>query len=95
MSASWFFGVNILDLDLGIQIDSIKQPIKSNSVGSGNVSPCGTSTFGNHLEILSHGSPACGCTMIWAIYVVQDVPIHLDTLDFGILRCPGVFSMFT
>ena len=32
------FGVNVFDLDLGVQIDSIKQPIQSNSVGSGNVS---------------------------------------------------------
>ena len=30
-----FFGVNVFDLDLGVQIDSIKQPIKSNSVDSG------------------------------------------------------------
>ena len=36
-------GVNVFDLDLGIQIDSVKQPIKSNSVGSGNMSHCGTS----------------------------------------------------
>ena len=33
-------GVNVFDLDLGVQIDSIKQPIKSNSVGSGNMSHC-------------------------------------------------------
>ena len=33
-------GVNVFDLDLAVQIDSIKQPIKSNSVGSGNVSHC-------------------------------------------------------
>ena len=26
-------GVNMFDLNLGVQIDSIKQPIKSNSVG--------------------------------------------------------------
>ena len=38
MSASCFFGVNVFDLDLGVQIDSIKLPIKSNSVGSGNMS---------------------------------------------------------
>ena len=38
MSASWFFGVNVLGLDFGVQIDSIEQPIKSNSVGSGNMS---------------------------------------------------------
>ena len=30
-------GVNVFDLDLGVQIDSIKQPIKSNSVVSGNM----------------------------------------------------------
>ena len=45
MSASWVFGVNIFDLDLGVQIDSIAQPIKSNSVGSGNMSHCGTSSL--------------------------------------------------
>ena len=31
-------GVNIFDLDLGVQIDSVKQPIKSNSVGVGLLS---------------------------------------------------------
>ena len=35
MPASWFFGVNVFDLDFGVQIDSIKQPIKSKSVSSG------------------------------------------------------------
>ena len=38
-------GVNVFDLDLGVQIDSIKQPIKSNSVGSANMSHCGTPSF--------------------------------------------------
>ena len=42
MSASWFFGVDVFDLDLGVQIDSIKQPIKRNSVGVGDVSHCRT-----------------------------------------------------
>ena len=32
------FGVNVFDLDFWVQIDSIEQPIKSNSVGSGNMS---------------------------------------------------------
>ena len=36
-------GVNVFDVDLGVQIDSIAQPIKSNSVGSGNMSHCGAS----------------------------------------------------
>ena len=34
-------GVNIFDLDLGVQTNCVKQPIKSNSVGSGNMSQCG------------------------------------------------------
>ena len=32
------FGVHIFDLDLGFQIDSVKLPTKSNSVGPGHVS---------------------------------------------------------
>ena len=50
MSASWFFGVDVFDLDLGVQINSIEQPIKSNSVGSGDVSHCRTSAFNNYLD---------------------------------------------
>ena len=44
------FGVIVLNLNVGIQIDSIKQPIKSNSVGSGNTSHCGTSSLYDHLD---------------------------------------------
>ena len=43
-------GVNVFDLDLGVQIDSIKQPIKSNSVGPGNMCHCGASSRYNHLD---------------------------------------------
>ena len=50
MSASWFFGVNVFDLDFWVQIDSIEQPIKSNSVGSGYVSHCGISSFYDHFD---------------------------------------------
>ena len=32
------FGVNMFDLGFGVQIDSVKQPIKRDSVGSGHVS---------------------------------------------------------
>ena len=45
-----FFGVNVFDLNLGIQIDSIKQPIKSNTVGSGNMSHCRASSLCDHLD---------------------------------------------
>ena len=44
------FGVNVTDLDLGVQIDPIKQPIKSNSVGSGNMSHCRASSLYDHLD---------------------------------------------
>ena len=50
MSASWVFDVDVLDLDFWIQIDSIKQQSKSNSVGSGDVSHCRTSAFHNHFD---------------------------------------------
>ena len=43
-------GVDVFDLDFGVQIDSIKQPIKSNSVGSGNMSHCRTSSLVDHLD---------------------------------------------
>ena len=45
MSASWFFGVNMFDFDLGFQIDPVEQAMKSNSVGSGHVSHDWTSSF--------------------------------------------------
>ena len=44
------FGVNVFDLDLGVPIYSFKQPVKSNSVGSGNMSHCGTSSLYDHLD---------------------------------------------
>ena len=44
------FGVDVFDLDLGVQINSIKQPIKSNSVGSGDVPHRRTSAFNNHFD---------------------------------------------
>ena len=43
-------GVNVFDLDLGVQIDSFKQPIKSNSVGPGNMSHCRASSLYDHLN---------------------------------------------
>ena len=39
------FGVNIFDWDLGFHVDSVKQPIMRNSVGSRHLSHCGTSSF--------------------------------------------------
>ena len=44
------FGVDVFDLDLRVKIDSIEQPIKSNSMSSGNMSHCRTSAFHNHFN---------------------------------------------
>ena len=38
-------GVNVFDLDFWVKINPIKQPIKSNSMSSGNMSHCRTSAF--------------------------------------------------
>ena len=46
----WILRVKIPDPNLWIQINSVKQPIKSNSVGSGNMSRIGTSAFHDHLD---------------------------------------------
>ena len=44
------FAVNIFDLGFGVQVDSVTQPIKRNSLGSGHVSQSRTSTFDDHLD---------------------------------------------
>ena len=44
------FGVDILDLNSRVPIDSVKQPLKCNSVGSGYMSHCWTSTFDDHFN---------------------------------------------
>ena len=43
-------GVDIFDLNLRVKIDSIEQPIKSNSMSSGNMSHCRTPAFHNHFN---------------------------------------------
>ena len=44
------FGVNIFELNLWIQINSVKQPVESNSVGSGYVFHSSTSAFDDHVN---------------------------------------------
>ena len=44
------FGVDVFDLDFWVQLDSVEQPIKSNSVGSGNMSHCRASSFNDHFD---------------------------------------------
>ena len=44
------FGVHIFDFDLRFLVNSVEQPIKRNSVVSGHVSHCWTSSFDNHFD---------------------------------------------
>ena len=48
--SEFVFGVDVLELDFGVQVYSIEQPIKRNSVGSGNMSHCGAFFFNDHLD---------------------------------------------
>ena len=43
-------GVNLFDLDFGLIIDSVKQPVKRDSLGSGHVSHRRTSALNDHLD---------------------------------------------
>ena len=43
-------GVDVFNLDFWVKINPIEQPIKSNSMGSGNMSHCWTSAFHNHFD---------------------------------------------
>ena len=47
------FGVDVFDLDFRVQINWFKQPIKSNSMSSGNMSHRWTPAFHNHLDSAS------------------------------------------
>ena len=44
------FGFDILDLDFWVQVDSVKKPVKSNSVGAGHMFHRRTSAFDDHLN---------------------------------------------
>ena len=43
-------GVDVFDSNFGVQINSIKQPIESNSVSPGNMSHCKTPSFNDHFD---------------------------------------------
>ena len=82
------FGADVFVLVFGVQVDSIEQPIKRNSVGPGNMSHCGTPSLHDHLDhcfvVLKHiqqsflmrKSDVRGNT----INVIQHVGLHLRSL---------------
>ena len=65
VNKSAVLGVNVFDLDFWVQIDSVKQPIKRDFVGSGHVSRCRASAFTDHLDhrfIVFKNVKACLCS---------------------------------
>ena len=89
------------DLDLGFQVDSVKQPIKSNSVSSGNMSHCGTSSFDYHFDhnfvVLKNVQLGLTlkrmCVGGYVIHFTQLVNLLFSCdslgLGFGIKNCPS------
>ena len=82
------FGVDILDLNFGVQINSVEQPIKSNSVCSGYVSHRRTSSFNYHLN---HGFVVFKDVQLGFIVrslCVCDHVIHIrPSINFSVTVC--------
>ena len=79
-------GVNVFDLNLEIKIDSIKQPIKCNSVGSGNVSHWRTSSHYDHLDHFRVGDVdrfPWTCSL-WFVFPWRTVTIRSHRSSAGI-----------
>ena len=84
------FGVDVFDLDFAVQIDSVKEPIRSNSVGPLNMSHRGTSTFNNHLnhgltvfKDIQHGTSTRMHCVGWNV-------VNVSWNDVGVLELDGV-----
>ena len=82
-------GVNVTDLNFGIHINLVKQPIQSDSVGPWNMSHCGTSIFDNrfdyHLIVLTGTRIRC---IWWNV-------INVCWNDVGVLHWDGVYACLT
>ena len=96
------FAVIIFDLDLGFQIDSVEQPIKSNSMGSGHVFHYWTSSFDNHLDhrfiIFKNVQLRLAlrrvCVGGYVIHIWQLTNISISRFSwcFGLVFIDGMFS---
>ena len=95
------FGVNKFDLDFGFQVDSVKQPIKSNSVSSWHMSHCRTSSLYDHLDhcfvVFKHiqQSILMRRVDVWGnkINIVQIIDHSLRLFSF--LNCVRCWTSFT
>ena len=83
MSANWCLVSTYLIWIFWVQIDSIKHPIKSNSVGSGYVSHCWTSAFDDHFNhgfivlkhIQQHSIGTIMCSAWWNAINIGQIEI--------------------
>ena len=74
------FGVNIIDLVLGFQIDPVEQTIKSNSVGSGRVFHRSTSPFDYHFDDSFIVFKDVQLRFIWRRMCVSGYIVHIGQL---------------
>ena len=80
--------------DFLVQINPVKQPIQSNSVGPWNMSHCGTSTFDNHfdyrlivLKDIQHGTGIRILCIGWNV-------VNVGWNDVGVLHWDGVMHVW-
>ena len=94
-------GVHIFNVDIGFQVDSAKQPIKSNSVSSWHMTHCGTSSFDYHFDssfivfkkVQLRLSMRRMCVGGYVIHLTPSVNLLFSCdmlgLGFGIKNCPS------
>ena len=88
MSASWFLVSTYLIWILGSKIDSVEQPIKSNSVGSGHMSHCWASSFVQLIFTL--GRMRVGEHVVHIKYLINLLLSFVNwVLGFRIKNCPS------
>ena len=81
-------GVNTPDPNLWIQNDSVKQPIKRNSVGSGNMSQIGTSAFNNHHDYRFIVHKKCTTSFLLENLAFEGTKSTCDiSREFCVLHC--------
>ena len=87
-------GVKLTDLNFGVQIDPVKQPIQSNFAVSWNMSHCWISTFDNHFDYrlavlkgIQHGTRTRIRCIWWNV-------INVCWNDVGVLDWDGVMHVW-
>ena len=86
--------VNVTDLNLWVQINPVKQPVQSNSVGPWNIPHCKTTTFDKHFDYrlivlidIQHSTGTRMLSIWWNV-------INVCRNDVGVLDWDGVMHVW-